>query len=282
MKQLVIDGINTQYMIDEQGNIYNTKTKKILTGSIKTGGYKSVKLTINGKKKDYMVHRLVAMTFLPNPDNLPFVNHKNRDKTQNDITNLEWVTASENMIHCNATGKATRQKIISINEDIITNPNWKQYKNSNYYFCNDGRACNIKTGKYLNPSSSGENNYDRYYLYLNGKRKVFLAHKLIYEVFNPDDTILNTDDINHIDGNKHNNAITNLEKISRSDNMKHSYYVLHQNVKRVAKYDLNHNLIATYASMNEAARQNNCSSSGISQAANHNIKTYYGYIWEII
>ena len=73
MKQLVIDGINTQYMIDEQGNIYNTKTKKILTGSIKTGGYKSVKLTINGKKKDYMVHRLVAMTFLPNPDNLPFV-----------------------------------------------------------------------------------------------------------------------------------------------------------------------------------------------------------------
>lgn len=58
-----------------------------------------VKLTINGKKKDYLVHRLVALTFLDNPFNLPQVNHKDKNKLNNSVSNLEWISIKDNMIH---------------------------------------------------------------------------------------------------------------------------------------------------------------------------------------
>jgi len=65
-----------------------------LTGSIYNTGYKMVRLTINGKRKGYAIHRLVAQTFLDNSKNLPIVNHKDGDKTNNKVENLEWVTQS--------------------------------------------------------------------------------------------------------------------------------------------------------------------------------------------
>ena len=67
---LIIDGIKTHYLISPKGEIKNCKTDKILKGTIRSN-YLMVKLTINHTKKDYLVHRLVAMMFLPNPLNLP-------------------------------------------------------------------------------------------------------------------------------------------------------------------------------------------------------------------
>ena len=60
----------------------------------------------NGKKngKNYLVHRLVTFSFIPNPDNKPEVNHKDGNKSNNDVSNLEWVTKSENIRHAYATG----------------------------------------------------------------------------------------------------------------------------------------------------------------------------------
>jgi hypothetical protein len=108
MEPLIINNIKTNYLIDENGNIYNKKTKKFLNGSIKKNGYKSVKLTIDGIKKDYLVHRLVALTYLENPDNFPQVNHKDRNKLNNNITNLEWINASDNISHTFITGRNKR------------------------------------------------------------------------------------------------------------------------------------------------------------------------------
>lgn len=59
-------------------------------------GYKTVSLTKDGKTKMMFVHRIVAGAFLPNPDNLPMVNHKDEDKTNNFLENLEWCTAKYN------------------------------------------------------------------------------------------------------------------------------------------------------------------------------------------
>lgn len=63
-------------------------------------GYGMIKI----RKKGYMVHRLVAETFLPNPDHKPVVNHKDLNRKNNDVSNLEWVTYSENSYHAASGG----------------------------------------------------------------------------------------------------------------------------------------------------------------------------------
>lgn len=78
--------------------------KKILKSSPNSDGYKEVTLSRDGKDKDFYVHRLVAQAFLPNPDNLPEVNHKSGIKTDNTAENLEWVTHQANVIHAYKTG----------------------------------------------------------------------------------------------------------------------------------------------------------------------------------
>ena len=69
---------------------------KELKSVVKRGGYKGVLLKANGIFKCELIHRLVATAFIPNPDNLPHVNHKDEDKTNNSIDNLEWCDAKYN------------------------------------------------------------------------------------------------------------------------------------------------------------------------------------------
>lgn len=64
-----------------------------------SNGYKVVCLTKDGKSKTVFVHRIVAMAFLPNPENLPCINHKDEDKTNNFLENLEWCTHQYNMAY---------------------------------------------------------------------------------------------------------------------------------------------------------------------------------------
>lgn len=83
-------------------------TKKLKGGikkSIKNKyGYLRVNLHKGGKPHFFNVHRLVALAFIPNPDNKPMVNHKDGNKINNDVSNLEWCTALENSKHATATG----------------------------------------------------------------------------------------------------------------------------------------------------------------------------------
>lgn len=86
------------YFIDENGNVYSKKSGRYLRGSVMTNGYKSVELfTASGKSKRLLVHRLVADAFIPNPDGLPVVNHKDESRDNNSVDNLEWCTHKYNV-----------------------------------------------------------------------------------------------------------------------------------------------------------------------------------------
>ncbi|MGJ3781575.1 HNH endonuclease [Lactiplantibacillus plantarum] len=79
------------------------------------GGYLKVDISINGTKVHREVHRLVAQTFIPNSDNLPEVNHKDCDRTNNNISNLEWCTHEYNMQYKNKYGKSLGHPVLAIN-----------------------------------------------------------------------------------------------------------------------------------------------------------------------
>lgn len=84
------------YMVSNKGRVKNCRTGRILKPGKQTDGYLMVVLCKNGKCTPQRVHRLVAMAFIPNPNNLPCVNHKDEDKTNNCVDNLEWCTVSYN------------------------------------------------------------------------------------------------------------------------------------------------------------------------------------------
>ena len=79
------------YVVDENGNVFREKTMKKLRESY-SNGYSYVTLSNKGHTKRCRVHRLVAKAFIPNPDDLPCINHKDENKTNNNINNLEWCT----------------------------------------------------------------------------------------------------------------------------------------------------------------------------------------------
>ena len=86
------------YMVSNWGRVKSIKFGKeiILKQWTSSNGYSQVNLCKNGKVKNYKVHRLVAEAFLDNTDNLPEVNHKDEDKQNNNVENLEWCSAKYN------------------------------------------------------------------------------------------------------------------------------------------------------------------------------------------
>lgn len=87
------------YEVSESGDIRNSKTGRILKQGTHRQGYSLVWLSNAGKRHGKSVHRLVAEAFIPNPDNKPQINHRDGNKSNNKINNLEWNTGSENTIH---------------------------------------------------------------------------------------------------------------------------------------------------------------------------------------
>lgn len=94
-----INGIDG-YLISNKGRVFASYRKVIMKPKINSCGYNWYLIG----RKFTLLHRIVAKAFVPNPDNKPFVNHIDGNKLNNEASNLEWVTASENMLHAYQNG----------------------------------------------------------------------------------------------------------------------------------------------------------------------------------
>jgi hypothetical protein len=114
------------YEVSSFGNVRNSKTGRILKSTNK-GGYCYVGLSC-GKTKSYMVHRLVALSFIPNPENKAQVNHIDKNGLNNKLSNLEWTTNQENSIHRSAgVIQTTNQTLIVWRTDLKTGEKLEKY-----------------------------------------------------------------------------------------------------------------------------------------------------------
>lgn len=111
---LNIPNLPKRYFVDINGNVYSKRSKlHKLKQHINGYGYPTVSLFINKKDKQFCVHRLVAQTYILNPENKTDVNHIDGNKLNNNIKNLEWSTRSENTLHQHRTGLVNNNGINS-------------------------------------------------------------------------------------------------------------------------------------------------------------------------
>lgn len=271
------------YYIYDNGDVLNINTNKILKGSIGEHGYKYYRLSRNNQKKMFYAHRLVAEAFLENPKNLLVVNHKDGNKLNNNVNNLEWASYSDNTAHAYQKNLITtrRKESIYYKEDL-ENEIWKKIPNYHYSISSYGRVRNDETLLLLSPSLTC--GYLKVRLSNNGKVKDFTIHKLVYCIFHEINNIEKGYTIDHIDGNKTNNQLNNLRMITLSENAMESLYSQKTNssCKKVLQLSLNGDYIAEYSSCAEAARQLNLDSSTISKVCRGKNKTHGGFIFKYI
>lgn len=111
------------YEVSNHGRIRNNKTKRLMSLNCPSKLYTYVNLYVSPRKtKSCRVHRLVAETFISNPNNYPCVNHINGNKKDNHVDNLEWCSYSQNTLHAYKTGliKQTKSFIPEVELAIST------------------------------------------------------------------------------------------------------------------------------------------------------------------
>lgn len=238
-KEIIIDGEATNLFVNKLGQVKNGKTGNIYKGDT-SKEYQYYTLRYNHKQKIKSAHRLVAEAFLPNPNNYKFVHHKDHNPFNNNVENLEWANRNEEIA---GQTYATRESCYSLTWNSLPNEQWRNYKNTHYAVSNLGRVRNLQSMKII----KGTLRADGYV-----GCSIGLVHVIVVEAFirelKPDE------DINHVNGIKTDNRIENLQIVSHQENMRRAAEQGKCGAKKVGRFDKDNNLIKTYNSASEAAR----------------------------
>jgi hypothetical protein len=242
------------YQVSNLGKVRNkTREEGEIAKSQEESGYLYVvlrKRQPDGSKKYVResVHRLVAKAFLPNPENKKTVNHKNHVRNDNRLENLEWATYSEQNVHSKLELYKDEYSNTSYQPEETPDDVWRPTDNVKFHVSNTGKIKNVVRNRMKTITVDG-----RGYCTVHMSNKVFYIHRLVAKAFVPNfskDLV-----VNHIDGNKSNNHVSNLECVTQSQNIMHSYATnTYKNKKRTAviQVDVNETVVASYKSMAEA------------------------------
>ena len=326
------------YNVSNLGNIKNIITNKPLKILCKEG-YGSVSLKHNELKKTLKVHRLVALAFIENSENKSDVNHKDKNKLNNHVSNLEWMTRKENNIHrCkdliittnknkpiyridkntdeilekynsiedaavwafdneltknthngrNAIGNCITglskisygfKWILEPYDECLEGEIWKPVPNTikTYWVSNLGRFKNSSGSIVVNskPTPGG-------YIVAVIDNVTYRLHRIVALSFieNPE----NKEQVNHMDGNKTNNAVSNLEWVTNQENQVHKFKTgLGNNyTRKIGQYNLEHNLIKKFGSIVSASKELNIGKSGINGVCKNRYKQSGGFIFKYL
>jgi len=330
------------YEVSDCGNIRNIVANKMLKCSVK-GGYHNICLVNNVGKKCFKVHRLVALGFIENPENKLEVNHKDKNKLNNHVSNLEWMTRTENNIHrCKGIKIVCNKNKPILRKDKNTGDILEKYNSielAGEWACNNQFSKNAHNGRNaIGNCLSGlsktaynfawefENKYEdlpseewreailensgldeskKYYVSNLGRfkntngiirenykaheyiklfllNKTYALHRLIAKAFleNPE----NKEQVNHKDGNKLNNALSNLEWVTNKENQIHKFESgLGNNcTKKIIQYDLEMNKIKDFPSIVQASKELGIGKSNINGVLKNYRKTAGGFIFKYL
>ena len=133
------------YAATADGRIYSYRRKRFMKICNGNKGYKQVCIQVGKKAHMRYVHRLVATAWLPNPDNLPEVNHKDEDKSNNDISNLEWCTRRYNLQVSSVGFKLRPVRCVELNKDFESLTDAAKFAGVSVAAINDAVKGRIKT-----------------------------------------------------------------------------------------------------------------------------------------
>lgn len=260
------------YEASTEGLIRNRLTKKVLSPCNVEGGYSQVRLSLGSREKYKVlrVHRLIATAWLENPNNKATVNHKNRDKFDNRLENLEWADNKEQAQHFAETNVKKGRVVYDKRE--IENEKWMEIDtNPGYMISDQGRVKNA-FGKVLNGYKGGR------YIQIRATPHIY-PHRAVAKAFISSFTKECV--VNHINGDRHDNRLENLECITQKENVLHAYD-MNLNPRRVPiqKYSLTSELLKEYKSFTEAAKETGCTDGAIRWCIKNADGKHGGFIWK--